>query len=360
MVTDAVAPSGERASFDTYVEGFLGLVRQGRPEPVRDLLVARLECRREPLHGLCSPPLTLHEPDQLPLLFHIYRRLEKEAPEPALAYFRRVLMELYCDTLHRSGPVGARLGELARLVAYCHVADTPSLARQLLCILWGYLTTRLPLPLEDLLELPPADRERARAALDLWVATARPNFGGVDPESGMTPPHVTAIKLTMKRVLETLPNSLYTWPPDALDLLFLLYRAVVKATPEEAGKYYFGELCRLAGMPHALCQDPLLPARWQGLCWRSGRILETNADWKNLFLKGLRHYCCGLSGRADQPPGLNAALRMLGPMADPLRDVVGKSTDKRKRGLMSLSGLQHLPADARASDPAPSLSHTLH
>jgi|1186.fasta_scaffold416038_3 hypothetical protein len=70
----AVAPAN---AYWTYVEGFRSLAREGRPDRLADVLLARLDGLEQPVHDLVSPRLADEEPDRVQALNRVY--LEKRS-----------------------------------------------------------------------------------------------------------------------------------------------------------------------------------------------------------------------------------------------------------------------------------------
>ncbi len=302
---------------DAYVKGFRRLMEGGCTGQAREVLLARLDGKSESVHGLVSPSLLTHEPNHLLLFYHLYRDLtpkQDNAPQ-ALECFRRLIMEQYLQTLHETDAPTPRLDDLARLVAFCHVTDTPALARQLLGSLWGYLMT-LPPPLEEILIREASKRSMAYAVLELWVATSHPNLGNE------LPPHqVSVIRKTLDAVLKAKPEN--------LDLLFTLYNAAVKVMPEEAGKKYFIQM-------HRMCTDKAFLSRWRGMCWRHGCVLETDPAWAKLFLGGLKECCVDPKNKNDD---LTCSLEFLEDVAIPLLEEyqeLRKTAERPRRSKMAI------------------------
>lgn len=296
-----------------YIDGFVGLIQKGRQDCVRDALLARLDGRKGEVHGLVSPPLTQVEPDHVALLYAVYGRLAAIGDTRAIEHFRRVLVEQLGEALADFATPVARITDLGRLIAYCGVADSRPLAEQLRLLLWGFLTTRLPKPFPDIFDLKAEIRRRARIAFDLWLAGSHANLGShpnldpTDPRTGMSEPHVALIRDALNNALKKFAGSMPPW--SEMDLLFLLYRGIMKAAPEEAGRVYFAKICALAAGADGEVRR--FRNRWIGVCWEYGKVFANEKDWAAMFFEGLSTWIDD-TARYDGADALRDALSVMG------------------------------------------------
>lgn len=299
-----------------YIEDLLALIQKGRPDPLRDVLTARLSGDTKEHHELTSPTLGRDEPDHAALLFIVCDRLKANPDSAALTYFRRVLFDLIETEFNHDTPDGERVTTLAHLAAYCRLVDDPELAPRLQRSLWGllsgYLGSRLP-------ELPSTHDagtlRRAELVLDLWLTVTPPNLGTERKLSGHLVDDLAA-------ALDSLLIKLETGAPTAwenLRLVQLLFRAVMKTNPRRAGHEFFWRLCAVTYAPKPAYAGAAKKLRgaWMGLCWEYGEVFHANTDgkdWGRLFFMGLEDRIPDASRSRHLPPieAVRAALEYFG------------------------------------------------
>jgi hypothetical protein len=280
-----VAPAN---AYWTYVEGFRHLAREGRPDRLADVLVARLDGVEGPVHKLVSPRLAHEEPDRVQALANIFQHIQRHDGETAVRYFRQTVVEQLIVALTTQQPVPPeRLDGLAKLVAYCQVVDDQQLSNQMRQSLWGILTGQLEKPFPEILSLAPKSRERARSAFDLWLAVRPPVLGEPNCEEGLYAPQVETIEAAFTRTLHEFEAGKVT-PLQSIDLLLLLYRGVMTTAPKMSGKDYFWRMCKLAEGDTSRSKDFL--GHWRGLWWEYGQVLDTWPEWETLFISGLEDH----------------------------------------------------------------------
>lgn len=278
----AVAPAN---AYWTYVEGFRSLAREGRPDRLADVLLARLDGLEQPVHDLVSPRLAHEEPDRVQALANIFHHIQQHDGPAAVRYFRQTVVEQLLIALTTKASVPPeRLDGLQRLIAYCQIEDDQQLAEQMRLSLWGILTSQLEKPFPEILSLAPKARERARSAFDLWLAVTPPVLGEPNCEDGLYTPQVEAIKAAFIQTLHKFEVRKVS-SRDNIDLLLLLYRGVMTAAPKLAGQDYFWRMCKLAEGNNQSNKEFL--SHWRGLWWEYGQVLDTWPEWKMLFIAGL-------------------------------------------------------------------------
>jgi hypothetical protein len=250
------------SAHDDYLQGLLALARQGRPDPLRDVIKARLEGRAEPVHGLTSPPLSREEPDANLLLYHAFQSLAAQEDEAAREHLRRVVGEMAVQALTNAWAPGLA-DALGRLAGFLRVRDCPDLARALRLQLWGLLDARLDAPMERLMTLEGAAQDRARRTLDLWLALTPAH-----------PPDWTEHQRSKVRALFDQGYDVWRVGSDGkgrtagearFHLLVLMYRAIMKVDPGYAGCTALEHMVRPVEELNVLGQA--YRRLWLGLCW---------------------------------------------------------------------------------------------
>lgn len=236
---------------EEYLAALARVARDGRPDPLGRLLDARLGGSSEPVEGIVSPPLGRDEHDAAQLLVHLYRRLEGE--EAARAYLRDAVAGLLSAALFASPPDLERIDALGRLTGYFQVAASPLLATRLHWELWGLLESGLERPLEQLMRLDGGALQKASRVLDLWLAVTPP----LAPT--LTERQRDEVTRLFHAGLEQIREGTLGEP--RFRLLLLMFRALLKAVPREAGR----EGVELLSLPPELCsrfKDRPKPAAW--------------------------------------------------------------------------------------------------
>ena len=58
--------------YSEYIDGLMKLIETGRPDPLKEVIYARLKGIRKPVYGLISPPLGRDEPDENAVFYYLY------------------------------------------------------------------------------------------------------------------------------------------------------------------------------------------------------------------------------------------------------------------------------------------------
>lgn len=258
-----------------YLNGLEGIARQGRSDPLEQLILARLQGSDSIIEGLVSPPLGRDEPDANLVFYDLYRRLSDS--EAARQYLRRAAASLYLENLNPSGFDLKLANALGCLIGFFQVAQFESIACGLRLGLWGYLRDHLPKPMEDMMQLEGNDLVRAANALDLWLA--------------VTPPGCEALNERVRaqiRLLFEKAKQINSINPERSGLLLLVFRALLLADANLAGKTGLFEMVQRVewaqGTPHQFRR------RWLGLCRELRHVLNQPqaAPLKEAFTQGLQ------------------------------------------------------------------------
>ncbi len=260
-----------------YLQQLTKVACQGRSDPLKALLWARLTGTLEPIAGIRSPPLSRDEPDASLLLIHLYTRLAPAAA--ARDYLRYSAAELLMDLLPDPATDAALLTNLGRLVGSYQVASAPALAARLHWQLWGLLRDGLERPLQQLMHLSGSALARATQVLDLWLA--------------VTPPLSPTVTELQKKAVEELFNHSIDTIRNHLSephgqLLLLTFRALLKVDPGQAGKIGVLAISRLIDEVNGRHQEALL-RHWDSQCWELGIVMgqPERGDWLAQFKTGL-------------------------------------------------------------------------
>lgn len=272
-------PRPPAAGYQQYLDGLERVTKQGRYNPLGRLVLARLRQSPEVVEGLVSPPLGRFEPDPAVALYQLYARLADD--EPARDDLRRVVIDLYLNTLGDPHADLAEAGALARLIGFFQTAQRPALARPLQLGLWGLLRDHLPKPLEQLISLEGRELRRAGQALDLWLALAPPLGEGL-PQG---------VKDQVCRMFEAhlAEFGQQTLTEDRFLFLLFSFRALLKVCPEPAGRWGLQGMCK--AVKDSRRASPLYERRFRGLCTEVGQSLaRPHADaWREALRRGLQN-----------------------------------------------------------------------
>jgi hypothetical protein len=282
-----------------YLEGLLSLIKDGRPDPLREVLVARLDRDGAAHHGLASPPLGWDEPDETAVLLVVYDSLARSGDSAGQAYLRRILFDLIEVEFNKPTPEGERILKLGHLLAYCRVADDRELALRLQRSLWGLLTGYLEMPLSEAYGMCAESRKKSSLAFDVWLCVTQPN---ISPQHAMPPHLVATITEALSKLLECFKkHDVTAW--DDIEHLLLLYRGVMKADPTTAGNKFFWEMCQIPSQSKTFADKAqLLRDGWLALCWEYGRVFKVRTDWGRLFYRGLDSSATAEGRFAALPP----------------------------------------------------------
>jgi len=272
-------------NYSTYVDGVLKLIGEGRPDPLKDVIYARLKGETHPVHNLVSPSLSRDEGDENAVFYFIYNKLEVEKKETELMLLRRSIIELLTEEFHKkeSLPMIDALGQMAGVF---QVKKFTKLAEQLKLQLWGYMETRLGNPLGstpfiDMMHLGKDEMEYACRALDLWLTVTPPL-----PPDGDAPYYDKIIDLFLKAINEFTYSNLLRFY-----LLTLLFRAAIKVRPYETGMSLFYKMCELVEKFGKKDSTHSYLNGWFGFCNEIGILFDYSQEegkkWKELFVKGI-------------------------------------------------------------------------
>ncbi len=267
--------------YKAYVEK---LAELSRTEP-EDLLK---EAIQERLSG-GGPPLMPSEGNLVDVLIHAYNRQRKEGDARAMRRLRKLAVDLFLEALRSYddvltdgvGDSFTRVKFLGQMIAWFEVKKDNGLSLDLADKLLGFLTRRLPTPIEKIMSLDGMVFETAVHAFDLWLASISWQ------EAFKWPPHVqTCMERLYKNNLRGIQTNCK--PMEIKTRLALLgFRAVLRCNPFWTGK---------KGLPEMLhCLSSLskysdtFVKRWWGLCHELAIVFKRNPNWRVEFIKGMAH-----------------------------------------------------------------------
>lgn len=292
-MNDAPVARPAKTEHSRYVEAFIGLLAEARPDPVKRELLARLDGRDSTMTGVRSPPVVRGEADRLDILFRVLRRLQKAqhggTGGETLAHFRHILVDCVADCLNHPETFDNRLEQLGYLIGYAGLEASPDACQTLRRLLWGALTgADLPRPFSDMVEDDrPEQKRRVRDLFDLWLAAGAPNVTA-EGRLGLMPAHQWgAIRTAFDRTAAALAPDRGVGPltQENIDLLVIFYRGILDADPPYAGRLAFWEMCRLA-TPDGSKERHRLQQAWYALCWEHGKVLAEKTAWGRVFRRG--------------------------------------------------------------------------
>lgn len=269
-----------------FLEAVTRLAREGRPEPLKQLIAARVRGEREvelvvgeEVLRVCSPPLERDEPGRNAVLYTAFSMLRRDADPQGLECLRRAAMELFVAAL-QTGEDIAVVRDVARLVGHFRLVDSEELRPQLLNLLSGYLDGGLSLarPFEEVLHLDGEALERAIVAFDVWLAT----LPILAPAQSHLPERLQAV------LREGCAGRLGTGKrfERQMSLLFLVFRALIKLEPALAASEWMLRMCQLVELYSQL--EPKLVYRWLSLCQHQGVVFDAYPEWRSEFVAGLK------------------------------------------------------------------------
>lgn len=270
--------------YNTYVEKFLKLISVGKTDLVKDVIYARLNGEKQPVHNLVSPPLSREEVDENALFYYIYEKLERDKKDTELKTLRRAVLELLMDAFYKKESL-LIIDALGQMAGFFQVSQFPSLSEQLRLQLWGYMNTRLGKapgykPFVDMMKLETDDMEYACRALDLWLTLTPP-----------LPPDQDAHYY--KTIIELFENSMESDLQSQLQfyLLILIFRAAIKVKPYDTGRNLFYRMCKRLETQEIPGASNFIRNGWYGFCNEMGLSFEYNEsvgqEWKEKFIKGI-------------------------------------------------------------------------
>ncbi len=265
--------------YGVYVEKLMDLTRTEPEDKLKDALEERLSGG--------GPALMPGEGDLVDVLIHVYNGLRKEKDSRAMRRLRKLAVDLFTEALRaheNADPAGlmdafTRVNLLGQMIAWFEVKKDGSLAQDLSDKLLGFLTRRLPTPLEEIMSLDGILFETAVHAFDLWLASIswREAFGW--------PPHFqTRMESLYKNNLQKIQAN--SKPDDMRIRLALLgFRAVLRCNPYWTGKNGFPEMMQC--LSHLSQYSDKFVKRWLGLCHELGMVFKRNRNWREEFIKGM-------------------------------------------------------------------------
>lgn len=270
--------------YSKYIDGLVNLIEKGRPDPLKDVICARLKGESRAVHDLVSPPLSQDEPDENAVFYYIYNKFESEKNERALLEMRRVVIELLMDSFAKREELFI-IDALGQMAGVFQVKEFSQLAEQLRQQLWGYMCTRLGSPpeykpLTRMMQLGRQDMEYAWRALDLWLVVTRPLPKDRDAHY-------------YKYIRELFEKGLDSFFPSELrfHLLMLIFRALMKINPYCAAKTGFLKMCGKVDELDLIKPTNIYRHGWLGFCREIGAIFKydepTGKEWKKEFKTGL-------------------------------------------------------------------------
>ena len=257
-----------------YINGLLDIIKKGRPYPLKEVIEARLNGKTEPVHGLVSPGLARDEHDKNAIFYYVYQKLSKMGDRQGVEELRRVIVDMLITAFCSKKNIDI-IDSLGQMAGFFQVKESPVLAEQMRLQLWGYLNSKIPKPLNELIHLEGDQLEYASRALDLWMAVS-PLFPGEKDAR-----YYDDIKQMFQEGLRLNKKS-----NPHFKLLLLMYRAVMKTDPEYAGRNCFRKIIEFVER----FKDNNLDRSWFNLCREYGVIFRQNKDgkkWKELFKKGI-------------------------------------------------------------------------
>jgi hypothetical protein len=271
--------------YSEYIDGLMKLIETGRPDPLKEVIYARLKGIRKPVYGLISPPLGRDEPDENAVFYYLYEKLEAEKNEGALMELRRVVVELLMDALFKKEELFI-IDALGQMAGVFQVKEFTTLAKQLRTQLWGIMCSKLgnppdytPLPL--IMQLGNEEIEYAWRVLDLWLTVTPPM--PKDRDAYYYDYIIELFENTMKNFIHSDELRFH--------LLILVFRALIVTKPYYAGRCGFFKMCQ-----KILELDRKAPSNihihgWLGFCWELGVLFKyqqgIGKEWRKEFKEGI-------------------------------------------------------------------------
>ncbi len=298
------ATSETPSLYRQYVDGLAELALAGRPDPLKDVFQHRLRGDSAPCHGLTPPPLERHEPDLNAVLQMAYYRLRDAGEEAPVAQLRRCACELLMEGLG-SGRDLPYLRRAARLVGHFRVIDSEDLRLLLHQQLYGFLASGLERPFPELILLEGEGLERATIAIDVWLSITP-----VKP--GWQRHHRSSVRTLFDKSLQFFEKKKHLPLLPRLELLTLIFRALVKVDPKYAGCHSFWGMSKLIQQYNS--ESRRIRRHWLATCRHQGVLFADDEDWRAEFLDGLVCFADEepfLSGEHERLPIFAAAVERL-------------------------------------------------
>jgi len=263
------------SAYSDYVNGLLDLIKEGRPDPLKHAIYARLINDRKQAGGLISPSLSNGEDDENAVLYRVYQIVAKDAGQKKGAEdLRRVVVELLMDALSRQEKDIALIDALGRLAGFFEVRKSPKLAEQFRQQLFGHMESKLEKPFYEMMQLEGEHLDCARRVLGLWLAVT-PSM-----PQGWKTHHTDAVIRLFENGINNFQGGV-----DHFYLLLLMFRAIMKINPQYAGKSGFLKMCDTIKKRES--HSHIYNRAWLGLCRRYGILFAKYANWRMEFKKGI-------------------------------------------------------------------------
>lgn len=262
-----------------YLVGLTALAREGRIEPLKAVVWARVQGEKGPIFGLVSPSLERDEPDTNAILYLVYSTLLSQRDSKSVEHLRRAATELLMAGLSAGGDLDS-LRAVARLVGHFRVVDSEELRQLLTQQLYGFLESGFEHSWDRLIELESDALERATLALDVWLA--------VTPILPDWPSHHrNRVEDLVNASLNALRNKALPLEP-RLRFLLLAFRMLVKVKPETAGAHSLWLLCERIEAASEI--SPEVRHRWLAACRHQGVVFAADPDLRSAFREGVRQF----------------------------------------------------------------------
>ncbi len=266
-----------QSPYRQYVNGLTSLARAGRPDPLKEVFEHRLRGDSGACHGLTPPALDHREPDLNAVLQMAYYGLRDNGEDGAVAQLRCSVRELLMEGLGADADL-AYVRRVARLVGHFRVIESRKQRTLLRQQLFGFLASALDQPFPDLILLEGRSLERATIAVDVWLAITP-----VKP--GWHEHHRRLVRELFDRGVSYFYDKKHLTLLPRLELLALVFRALVKVDPGHAG-------CRGLWRMSKLAQDHNSESRrirrhWLATCRHQGVLFAGDQAWRGEFLDGL-------------------------------------------------------------------------
>jgi hypothetical protein len=234
-----------------------------------------------------GPPLLRDEGDRIDVLILVYAGLKKQKDQKAVDRLRKSTVDLLMEYLRKyktlapadTIPVLEQVDFLGHLVAWFEIKEDPGLSVELADKLLGFLN-RLKVPMDLLMDLDGMALETSVRAFDLWLAATSWN------DAFKWPNHLQlAMENLYKNNLEKLKKAPHSPIDTTIRLLFLSFRAVLRANP-----YWMGQqgLQMMSTCLNRLSQysDKTIN-QWWGLCHDLNVVFRKKKEWQKNFIKGI-------------------------------------------------------------------------
>lgn len=289
----------QKSNYSFYLDELTELAKQ----EVEDRLKTKLRAR---IYEKDGPSLLRDEYDETDVLFLVYAERRKAGDERSMRHLRKVAVELFMEAMNETHPDLTVINHLGHLVALYEFRKDKPLADHLSNELFGFLSSRLPLPLEEIADLDGRQLALAVNALDMWIAT---NSFSDKPH---LPEHtLERIKNLFLQTVETVGSSV-NLKEEKLRLLRITFQAIILLQPRWTGRE---GLLKMTDAIYKLSRDlKMAKRRWFGLCHEYAALFRQIPEWQTTFWNGV--YELKQSGQltriGDLLPLLEDSLERLG------------------------------------------------